>query len=231
MNNSDGETELSARAPAKLKVTDLGPDPGYKNHKKYFTTYCSKPYKKKGKREDEDEVDPVYSVESVDERSLEARAMPAGYTDVAMGAFRGASATEPGLYSGLFGTCVGIVITGTPKTATGKSRFVAHLAMGSWAEMKAPYATFMEAVIRADMSNMRAWIYQIDTTLAKDPSLRNDPDMQNESAGIASVYKSVKARLQALIGSTHAVAVATHSWEHTGEISVSPAGVPTFALA
>jgi hypothetical protein len=154
--------------------------------------------------------------------------MPAGYTNVAMGQAKGARTTDPGLYSGLFGTCVGIIITGTPKTPTSHSRYLMHLAMGDWDSVKKPYADFVTAVQASGMTNMRAWLYTIDTTLNKDPEYKNDPDMKNEAAGIAEIYGKVKVRLQALVGA-NPVNVQTHSFTHTGEMSVSQAGVPTFA--
>jgi hypothetical protein len=177
--------------------------------------FCAKPYKR-GKRDEEE----------VQERSLEARAKPAGYIDVLMGEFRSASAAQPGLYADGYGTCVGIVVTGTPKTPNSPNRIVAHLAMGSWDVMRPAYAAFMNAVISARMTRMKAYLYTIDTTLVKDPELRNDADMLDESAGVAIVYQAVRSRLMAL---TNNVVIVTHSWAHPGEISVSPAGEATFA--
>jgi hypothetical protein len=94
--------------------------------------------------------------------------------------------------------------------------------------VKKPYADFVTAVQASGMTNMRAWLYTIDTTLNKDPEYKNDPDMKNEAAGIAEIYGKVKVRLQALVGA-NPVNVQTHSFTHTGEMSVSQAGVPTFA--
>jgi hypothetical protein len=202
-----------------LAVTDIGPDPGFAQYKEYFTTYCNKAMPSKGVKRDD-----------LEQRSLEARAKPNGYDGVGMGQQHAATASQPGIYSGSFGTCVGLIVTGTPKKTGGTSRVLAHLAMGSsWADMRNPWLNFANAVDDAGMTNMQGWLYTIDTTLDKDPNYKGDADMVAEAAGLANVYQSVKARLQVLIGSDNSVVVETHSFQNVGEMSVSSSGAVTFS--
>jgi hypothetical protein len=163
---------------------------------------------------------------AVEERSLEARTMPAGYTEVRPGTFRSGNARTRGLYSSPFGTCIGIVVTGASGSSNGANKFVGNFHMSTWAEMRLEYAHFIEAVLRARLMDLKIFLYQVDTTLAKDPTLKKDPNMIRESAGIQLVYTAIKARLEALTSNVHVV---THSWGKIGEIAVTPAGGPSFS--
>ncbi|KAH8599750.1 hypothetical protein B0O99DRAFT_590001 [Bisporella sp. PMI_857] len=82
--------------------------------------------------------------------------------------------------------------------------------------------------LSAKMTNMKGWMYTVDTTLNKDPRYKEDANMKSRGGGLAKVYTSVKARLQALISTTNFVDAETHSFEHVGEMSVSPTGVVAF---
>ncbi|KAH8600657.1 hypothetical protein B0O99DRAFT_589554 [Bisporella sp. PMI_857] len=153
VKRSEDETGLLARG---LAAIDLGPDPGFKQYKKYFQTYCQKPFPKKGSKRDE-----------IEQRGLDGRALPAGYQNIPV----------------------------------------------------------------AQLTNMRGWMYTLDTSLSKDPSYRNDPYMKAEAEGLEEVYRSVRSGLETLVGSAHNVFRETHSFQHVGEMSVSPNGAVSFSTA
>lgn len=44
------------------------------------------------------------------------------------------------------------------------------------------------------MTNMRGWIYHIDTTLDSDPQYRNDQDMQYQAEGLEDFYCRLEIR-------------------------------------
>jgi hypothetical protein len=178
-------------------------------------SYCSKPYKKGGKRD-------------VEERNLEIRAKPAGYTDVQMGHSQGASATQAGLYSGMFGTCPGFVVTGRARKADGITRFIFHLSLGqNYAQAQQDFNAFATTVKNSGMTSMQGWFYTVDTR-SSNPEVSGDPDMQQMAADLDVDYTRLRALLQNLIGSRGTVTAEYHPFGSVGEITVSPKGEVAF---
>ncbi len=204
-----------------MSVRDLGPAPRVKNYKA-FAAYCSKPAKKKSKGRDVDEG--IDSEEIHRYSALQVRAKPADYTEVAMGASKATKATGKGLWSGSFGTCVGVVVTGKPKKSSGFSSFLLHLSLGAnWEDIRREWKPFEEAVESENLSSMKGYIYTVDTSLSA-ADVRGDADMEQMATDLEEVYKSLQGALSLLVGGGR-VTRSTHPFSRVGEMQVSPGGV------
>lgn len=80
--------------------------------------------------------------------------IPKGFENVPMGYFKGNEASKKILWTCDLGTCVGIVVTGTPQES-GKTRFLFHYSLdyiksnpqGTWSN----FAAFVKASNMVDM--------------------------------------------------------------------------------
>ncbi|KAK3385142.1 hypothetical protein B0H63DRAFT_559823 [Podospora didyma] len=223
----DYDDELYARAAPKAPK-ELGAAPAIKNYKETFTKYCKGPIDLKGKgkgkaakakpkakgkkREDNDSLPP------------QRRAMPTGARMVKMGDYDFGKRTDPILFSDSFGTCAGVIITGTPNAA-GVTRGLYHVSMeASWDALKPKWNAFVRDVFRSGMTNMKAHFYIIDTSLASDPDYKDDPDMKAWAAELKTGYDQLKKELETGVVGTGNVKVTTHAFDTRGgaEIQVKP---------
>lgn len=154
---------------------------------------------------------------------LHARNKPDGFLTTDMGSTKGTRLGGQGLWSGGFGTCVGVVITGTPRRPGGHSAFLAHLTLGeSWDSVRGQWSRLRQAAAYEGLSGMRAWLYTVDTD-PHSPDSQGDRDMEELTGELEHTYTQLEDALQRFIG-CGAVVRETHPFSRVGEMLVTPDG-------
>jgi len=173
--------------------------------KAFLQKYCSKAVPKGGKRDLE---------EDLEERGLEVRAKPAGYTEVAMGTAIGHKASEAGLWSGGFGTCPGIIVYGTPGTTGGVTRFLFHMSLQSGKTID----QFVTEVRNSRMTGMNCILYTVDT---RSTNSENSDAYMKEMSDSAERddFGPIVTKLTALCGAGK-VGRRYHKYSANGEMSI-----------
>lgn len=162
-------------------------------------------------------------------RDVAARAMPAGYENVGMRKYTISSQSGPGLFSIEFGTCVDIVITGTPKNPGGQDRALMHMLIGtSLASAEPKWADFAKAIKDSGMTNMKGMIFTPNTN--KDSPEMKDPanaGLDAFAAGLIPDYNKLAELLKLLVDAgdeskigTKTTVRETHTFARTGELQV-----------
>lgn len=93
---------------------DLPDNPRCEEARDAFKEYCSSPITEPEKAK----------------KALLARSKPYGYLSTEMGGTKATKKGGQGLWSGGFGTCVGIIIPGKPPRSNGHSVFLSHIGLG-----------------------------------------------------------------------------------------------------
>jgi hypothetical protein len=169
--------------------------------------YCSKAVPKGGKRDLE---------EDLEKRGLEVRAKPTGYTEVVEDSWLGRTASDAGLWSGSLGTCPGIIVTGTPETTGGITRYLFHMSLQGSKTLD----QFITEVRNSRMTRLNCILYTVDTR-STNPENRV-PYMKDQSASAETDdYGPIITKLTALCGAGK-VGRRYHMYATTGELSVGP---------
>lgn len=131
---------------------------------------------------------------------------------------------RPGVWSRDYGTCPGVVLVGKPKNSNKYKGYLLHMSLGETGEgffkVRQAFNALIDAVSLDDMTDMRGWLYTVDTR-PTSPEMAKFPDLASEAAALEPVYASIFAALERLVD----CGVARreyHPFGQVGQIEVDP---------
>ena len=146
-----------------------------------------------------------------------ARAPPAGFDNVSPGANAARTASQNGLWSSDFGTCVGFAVTGTPGTAGGNTRFLMHMTIPDWTTITAQWTDFAAKVDAARLTGIAGIMYTVDTRSSNTAEL-TDQYMKDEAKGLETDYAELWKAFRAMVPGA---ARAYHPFSRVGTLQIN----------
>lgn len=129
-----------------------------------------------------------------DDYDLEARAAPAGYTNVAMGTAGSTTSILGGLWTEGLVTCFGVAVVGTASTPIGENHFLLHSTaskqLNGWDD-------FEKKVKAAKATKMQGWISVPDLTAGLPAGFNEEDKALNKQ-----MAEEIEGHVKALIGSS-----------------------------
>lgn len=185
--------------------------------------YCSKAWPNVAKRDD---------------NTLKARveSKPTGAIEIVPGQKGSQNANGNILWTGNLGTCMGLVVTGTPTKADGDSEFVAHITIPDWKTIESQFNSFANYVQASGLKDAKGWIYIVDTrTTAAE--VKGDADMEEEAKVTEELYNPLFYDIASLLNGINEKSTSTfspmqrvyHPWSSPGAITLSGKSAPDFS--
>ncbi|PKS08154.1 hypothetical protein jhhlp_005430 [Lomentospora prolificans] len=176
--------------------------------------FCASPWKKPGQA----------SKRGAERGDLQARAdPPIGYTEILPGGVDFTQRGRPGVWSRDYGTCPGVVLVGKPKNSNNYKGYLLHMSLGEergYFQLRTAFNGLIDAVGRDEMTDMRGWLYTVDTR-PTSPELVEFPDLAGEIEALEPFYVSIWGALQRLVD-CGVVRREYHPFGQVGQIEVDP---------
>lgn len=184
--------------------------------------YCGKAWPKTGKR-DTAILEPRVDFKPADAQEVK----PEGKLSGSVG---------KKLWSGDFGTCVGLVVTGTPSKAGGDAEFIAHVTIPDWSSIRTQFNAFAKDVESAELKDAKGWIYTVDTRSTAE-EVKGDKYMEEQAEDLEKIYQPMYYQLGVLVNEANEKSASAfnpvtrkyHPWGKPGAITVSGKNAVTFS--
>jgi hypothetical protein len=117
-----------------------------------------------------------------------------------------------------------MVVTGTPGTQDGVARVLAHIGIGAtgWEPVRREWNLFATTVENSGMTNLRGYIYLVDTRAASLPPAERQYLAVDTTTlqDLNDFYRRLQFALQQLVGLGNPVTKRIHPFSQTGTMQV-----------
>ena len=131
---------------------------------------------------------------------------------------------RPNVWSRDYGTCPEVVLVGKPKSSNHYKGNLLHMSLGESGEgffkVRQAFNGPIDAVTLDDMTDMRGWLYTVDTR-PTSAEMHQLPDLAGEAAALEPLYGCIFGALERLVN----CGVARreyHPFGQVGQIELGP---------